>query len=93
MLGFKPGISGVGSDRFANCATTTALVIILGQKFVYLFAKLVISERQQQPRFSQDLRFLFVKKWFERQQRQHKKVFKPSPVASFKAKKSFFSHF
>ena len=24
MLAFKPGISGVGSDRYANCATTTA---------------------------------------------------------------------
>ena len=24
MLGFKPQTSGVGSDRFANCATTTA---------------------------------------------------------------------
>ena len=25
MSGFEPGISGVGSDRSANCATTTAL--------------------------------------------------------------------
>ena len=26
MLGFKPQIYGVGSDRSANCATTTALI-------------------------------------------------------------------
>ena len=25
MLGFEPQTSGVGSNRFANCATTTAL--------------------------------------------------------------------
>ena len=25
MTGFEPGSSGIGSDRAANCATTTAL--------------------------------------------------------------------
>ena len=25
MIGFEPGSSGIGSDRSANCATTTAL--------------------------------------------------------------------
>ena len=27
MTGFEPGSSGIGSDRSANCATTTALYI------------------------------------------------------------------
>ena len=29
MLGFEPRVSGVGSDRSANCATTSALWISL----------------------------------------------------------------
>ena len=32
MTGFKPGSSGIGSDRSANCATTTAH---LGHFLVY----------------------------------------------------------
>ena len=31
MSGFEPGSSGIGSDRAANCATTTAQV---GGRFV-----------------------------------------------------------
>ena len=26
MIGFEPGSSGIGSNRAANCATTTALI-------------------------------------------------------------------
>ena len=33
MLGFEPQTSGVGSDRFANWATTTALMFILVKKY------------------------------------------------------------
>ena len=29
MTGFEPGFSGIGSNRSANCATTTAQIISL----------------------------------------------------------------
>ena len=41
MTGFEPGSSGIGSDRSANCATTTA------QQF-YLFGQIQTRETGDQ---------------------------------------------
>ena len=35
MTGFKPGSSGIGSDRSANCATTTTLTFESLQLFFF----------------------------------------------------------
>ena len=44
MTGFEPGSSGIGSDRSANCATTTALQeIILFKTCSLQFATIIKS--------------------------------------------------
>ena len=44
MAEFEPGSSGVGSDRSANCATTTALRTYILKCFQNMFVTLTKSQ-------------------------------------------------
>ena len=47
MLGFEPPISGVGSNRSANCGTTMALVSLFVSKPNSKHSRLITQVKQQ----------------------------------------------